>query len=452
MTVTAAVRVPGRRRFAGLLSGDTPTLLALFAIAILVNAFANLEWWRRFLIGQSAVDANAALGLLVVCCALSWRAMLRRGFVWAEPAALTWLDYTGADRVRVIGKRLWAVWLGGLIAVGYAVALVAAASGLTHPVWLAAAGLLVGSSVLSLATVRRAPAAARVEVAGPILLALVGVFIAVAGLAPQWLMGAAAVLLVAGCVLWVRSGTPNRPAIAAGVRRDGLVDGWNEKLVRSVAVTFLDPTMLFPAAHAVGGHSLAKPTTLRFAVLGVRGRSRYFGAAALLAIAVSTAHAALPGLHSVVLVAIGGYAALMPFAGGIGELWGNAGRRRWVGTPEVELRLVHALVLAVVALGWGLAVALVDWILGTPVDGIAWLALPLVVASVLRTAVRPPPTFEDLGITDSPFGQLPTRLIKQFVRGPDLGIIGLVVLSLLPVTSPVTWLVLAGLIGWCLIR
>jgi hypothetical protein len=446
------LRVPGRKRFAGLFSGDTPTLLALFAIGILINAFARLDWWRHFLIGTSPVEANASLGLLVVCCALSWRAMLRRGFVWAEPAALTWLDSTGADRVKMIGKRLWTVWLGGVIAVGYAVALVAAASGLSRGVWLAAAGLLIGSSVLSLATVRRSPAAPHVEVAGPILLGLVGVFISAAGLHPVWLDGAAVVLLVAGLVLGLRSGSPNRPAIAAGIRRDGLVDGWNEKLVRSVAVTFLDPTMLLPAAHAVGEHSLKHPTALRLAVLGVRGRARYFGTAALLAIAVAVAQTAFPALPDVVLVAIGGYAALMPFAGGIGELWGNPGRRRWVGTPEIELRAVNALVLAVVMLGWGVVVAAVDWVLGTPVAGVAWLALPLVVASVLRTAVRPSMSYDNLGITDTPMGQVPTRLIKQFVRGPDLGVLGVIVLAVLPAGNPVALLVVLGLIVWCLLK
>jgi hypothetical protein len=32
--------------------------------------------------------------------------MLGRGYVWAEPAALTWLDFTGVDRARVVGASV----------------------------------------------------------------------------------------------------------------------------------------------------------------------------------------------------------------------------------------------------------------------------------------------------------------------------------------------------------
>jgi hypothetical protein len=106
LTSGVATRIPGRRRFGGLFSGGSPTLLALFAIGLLTNGFYRLGWWRNLLIGQSTVDVDAALVLLVIGCALAWRAMLRRGYVWAEPAALTWLDFTGVDPARVVGASV----------------------------------------------------------------------------------------------------------------------------------------------------------------------------------------------------------------------------------------------------------------------------------------------------------------------------------------------------------
>jgi uncharacterized protein DUF6297 len=446
LTSGVATRIPGRRRYAGIFTGDTPTLLALFAIAILVNAFNRLEWWRSFLIGQSTIDANAALGLLVIGCALAWRAMLRRGFVWAEPAALTWLDFTGVDRTRVLGRRLLTGWLIGVAAVAYIGSLVAAATELATPVWISAAALLVGSAALSLATVRRAPGGAGIEAVAPVGLACLGVVIAVAGLAPIWLDVLGGALFVTGCVLWLSSSS-----IATRAGRKDLVDGWNERLVRTVSFTFLDPMLLLPSANPVRGHSLRRLTTLRLAYVGILGRARYLGTAALLAIAVGVAHAALPGLPPVVLIALGGYAALMPFGGGIGELWRNTGLRRWLDTGDYELRLVNTVVLACLVAAWGLVVELVDFVLGIDVPGAAWLALPLVVGAVLRTATRPPMTYDNLGSTDTPMGAMPTRLLTQLFRGPDVGFIGVVVLAAVPL-GPVPLAVLLVLLGWSLLR
>jgi hypothetical protein len=218
-----------------------------------------------------------------------------------------------------------------------------------------------------------------------------------------------------------------------------------------MSLTFLDLLLLLPSARAVRGRSLRRPTALRLAFVGVLGRARYGGAAVLLAIAVGVARAALPGLPAVILIAAGGYAALVPFGGGIGELWRNPGRRRWIDTRDLELRMTHMLVLAGLGLGWGLVVALVDALLGVSVAGSAWLALPLVVASVLRTATRPPMTYDNLMVTDSRAGQVPMRLVAQFFRGPDLGICGVFVLAVVAL-SPVTLAVLAALIAWCLLR
>ena len=106
MTSGVATRIPGRRRFGGLFSGGSPTLLALFAIGLMTNGFYRPRLVAKPPHGQSTVDVDAALALLVIGCALAWRAMLRSGYVWAEPAALTWLDFTGVDRARVVGASV----------------------------------------------------------------------------------------------------------------------------------------------------------------------------------------------------------------------------------------------------------------------------------------------------------------------------------------------------------
>jgi hypothetical protein len=69
----------------------------------------------------------------------------------------------------------------------------------------------------------------------------------------------------------------------------------------------------------------------------------------------------------------------------------------------------------------------------------------------MRTATRPPMTYDNLGATDTPMGAMPTRLLTQLFRGPDLGFIGVVVLAAVP-PGPVPLVVLLVLLGWCLLR
>ncbi|MEU6644979.1 DUF6297 family protein [Saccharomonospora sp. NPDC046836] len=400
MTAKAAVRVPGRARFGGLFTGETTSFLAWFGAAWLGSAFYQLDGWRSVLLGAGGTTPRLLLALLTVLALLTWAPLLRRSFLWAEPAALTWLDFTGRDRARSISVRVWTVWLLRLLALTYTGALLAAVA--RAPMWT----VLVGAAVL----------------------------------------GTTAVVVLA---LAAGVGHALRLPVALAAGRPRLVAGWHERIVRVVAVTFLDPLLMLPAARPVPGHRLG--SLPRFVLAGMVGRSRYAVPALLLAVLVAFAHAALPGLPDVVLVALGAYAAVMPFAGGLGWLWRSPGLRRWLDGPDVALRGWHAAGLAAVATGWALVVLVVTVLLGAPLSAAAWLSLPVMVGAVVRTATRPPISYEAPGQTDTPFGPAPVRLVAQLVRGPDLGVVGVWLLAAVPL-GLVTVLVTAVLVVWCVLR
>ncbi|WP_216211999.1 hypothetical protein [Amycolatopsis aidingensis] len=382
------VRPPGRARFAGVFSGDYQTFLALFGIGLLVTAFFRLDWWREALFDGARPAPVVLLGLLAVCCAFAWQSLLRRAFLWAEPAALTWLDFAGADRVRAISGRLWLGWSTRVLALGYLGTFLATVATFPPWAWLTGACLLAGSAVPALVLAARAPGT-------------------------PW-----------------RS--PRRLPVAAAAGRRRLVHTWAERLIRSVAVSFLDPMLMLPSARPIGGWSLRPPTLPRLAWLGVLGRARFLGSALLLALTAGLAHAALPAVPGVVLVGLGAFAALIPFGAGIGELWRSPGKLRWLDTSAGALRLWFAVTLGGLAAVWGLVLAAVTLLLGAPLAGTAWLALPVATGSVLRTAARPPVSYDDLGGTDLPFGQVPVRLVTQVTRGADLGVLGILLLAGLP--------------------
>ncbi|MFD9962634.1 hypothetical protein [Amycolatopsis sp. NPDC058986] len=405
-------RVPGRRRFGGIFSGDYGTFYALFGFGFLFTAFFNLDRWHRILFGQSTADFPAVLGLLAICLAFAWRVLLRRGFVWAEPAELTWLDFARADRRRVVGARLLVVWSAVVLAAGYAVALVVAAGGGGRDVWTAGVALVAACAVLIFATARRT--ALRADVAGPLVLAVTGLVIAAAALGPL------TVQYVAGGVLIVACGLALGGEPVTGAGRLTLVEGWNVRVLRAVAVTFMDPMLVLPESAPVGRLSLRRPTALRLAWAGFAGRTRYLGAAVLLALGVAVARVAVPTLPAAILVGLGAFIALVPFGGGLGVLWRNPGRRRWLATSDWELRVTHGLLLAILALGWSALLVAVSLLVGATVPVIVWLAVPLAVLAVLRAVTR-----KEMDYTDG----RGFSMARQFVRGVDVLVIGILVLS-----------------------
>lgn len=399
---------------------STRSLFALLAVGFLVSAFVNLEVWRTHLIGQSAMDLTAALGLLLVVTAAGWRSLLRRDFAYAEPAALTFTDFAGRDRSHAISVRLLGTWLLRLLALAYLTALVCAVYAAPAVVWSAGGAVLAGSALLALAAARRPTGWAH----WPIALAALGIVALPAG----WLAWVGVGLAVIGAGRWPGSGPLTRPRVASAGRLR-LVATWNERLVRTVAVSFLDPTLMLPTARPTRMRSLGPPVLPRLALLGVRGRLRFAEPAALLAVLVALAKDALPAIPPVLLVAIGGYLALVPFGGGLGELWRHRGRRRWIGASDGAVRVWHTAILTGVAALWAGLVAVATLLLSTPPPPTTWLVLPFVVAAIHRTVTRPLIDYADLGITDTPFGLMPLGLVFQSLRGPDLLVVTLLLWS-----------------------
>jgi hypothetical protein len=150
----------------------------------------------------------------------------------------------------------------------------------------------------------------------------------------------------------------------------------------------------------------------------------------LVGFAIVVAHIAMPTLPGPVLVGLGGYIALMPFSAGLGELWRNPGRRRWLGSPNRDLVLANGLVLAGVGLLWAAALYAVTLAAGTSFPGPAWLAVPLSVLSILRTVTRKAVDYGNPVFVDTPMGPMPANLVRQLFRGLDLQVLGIIVLSL----------------------
>jgi hypothetical protein len=130
-----------------------------------------------------------------------------------------------------------------------------------------------------------------------------------------------------------------------------------------------------------------------------------------------------------VLIGVGAYVALTPFGGGLGELWRNPGRRRWLGSGDRALVLAHGLVLAGVGLLWAAVLFAVTLAGGTSFAATAWLAVPLSVLSILRTVTRTAVDYGNPGFVDTPVGPMPANLTRQLFRGIDLQLAGIVLLA-----------------------
>ncbi|WIX86721.1 hypothetical protein [Amycolatopsis sp. DG1A-15b] len=415
------MRIPGRKRFGGIFSGDTAGFVFLFGFGFLFTAFFHVDGWRPALYGSSLVDFPAVLGLLTLCCAVGWRGLLRRGFAWVEPAELTWLDFAPVDRGRVVTLRLLGAWTGVVAVTGYLAALLLAVGGAGLEQWRAAVAIVAATGVAAFASARRT--SLRLDALGPLVLAVLGLGIAALGLGPATVQFIAAGVLAAALPL----AFGGEPVSRAG--RAALLAGWDGRVLRSVAVTFLDPMMLLPPSAPTGGLSLRRPTPLRLAWAGTLGRTRYAGAALLVGLAVVVAHIAVPTVPGAVLIGIGGYVALTPFGGGLGELWRNPGRRRWVGSADRALVLAHGVVLAGVGLLWAAGLFAVTLAGGTSFTATAWLAVPLSVLSILRTVTRTAVDYANPAFVDTPMGPMPANLVRQLFRGLDLQVIGIVLLA-----------------------
>lgn len=374
-------------------------MLALLLVGWLVSAFYRIEWWRDVL--GVPVDGGHALvvGFVGLLAMGGWASLLRRRFLWADPAALTWRDFgrTG-DRAVTISARVWLHWL------------------------LRLAGL-----------------------------AYVGAFLGTVWASPAWAWQVMAVLVGAGgaVALPVAAGIgrPWRLPVADSARRERLVDGWRERIVRAVAVTFIDPGMLFPVAGPVRMRVRSARASV---VAGVVGRARFMPTAILLAVAAALAATALPAVPDLVIAAAFAYAALVPFGGGAAWLWRSPGLRRWLDERDRTLRAGNLAALTVLAACWGGLLTGASALAGRAMPVSVWPVLLVVAAAVVRTATRPPVDYATPGITDTPFGQAPVHLIGQVLRGVDLAVLGVLAAAALPIPALIP--VVAALAWWAVLR
>jgi hypothetical protein len=126
---------------------------------------------------------------------------------------------------------------------------------------------------------------------------------------------------------------------------------------------------------------------------------------------------------------VAAYLAVDRLAGGLRAVARTPGLRRMLGGSDASLRMIH---LVVPAFGLALWWAATAW--AGPASGPVLTAVLTVgvLGAVYRTATRPPMSY-DTDIADSPFGPVPTSLIRKVLRGPD--VIALLILIDLLVSS-----------------
>jgi hypothetical protein len=392
-------------------SGDERTLALFLAVGVMTMAFFRMHTVRDKL--GVAQDPSYPLAVVLVLAALAWWSLLPRGFVWLDPAVLTWRDDT--DRRATLGLRLAGGWVLRQVLLGYALAVLLVVVTAPGQWAVAGAAVLVGVGLLALAVVRRPRVDPHWEAAAVLVLAAAAVVVKPG---PVVLYLVAAVAVLAALPLF-RGGT------VTNAGRTALVDGWRDRVLRMSGVQFLDLALLLPAARPVRPRPLT--SGLRLAWLGVLGRARHVPTAVLLALAAIAARLAFPALPGIVLFSLLGYLALVPLVAGLGELWRSPGRRRWVGLSDTALRAHHLVVAVALAACWALPVYLLaDW------HTHVLVMVPVLAAATVRTMTRKAPTYDNLVPVDTPIGAMPIRLFLQTGRGMEVGVVAAVLIPASP--------------------
>ncbi|MGW4482490.1 hypothetical protein ACWEOE_01500 [Amycolatopsis sp. NPDC004368] len=386
-------------------------VLCWFIVAgVVLSPLYNTALVRSQLLGDAPVGPSGSVAVLCAGLALAWRATLRRGHLRADPATLTWADFDGR-RPRVLTRRLLGGWAVRFAVVGY---------------FFVVAGVLIGFpsgqavflyvAVAALALVMARRPALRGEAVLPLVPAVLGAF----PVGPLWIF--AVVALGAAVVLaWT-------PPAASTVSRSELVWAFGSRLAARTATAFLDVWALLPAGRPVPWMALGRPAALRYVVAGALARRHALGLPVFLALAVTAVHTTFPALSSVWLLGLGGYLALLPFAAPLAQLHRVPALRRWLTTSEPRLRLATASVLVVLAAVWTFAVIL----LGVPVSLGSLVAVLVAAYAVVRSVTRGPVDFGAMNLVLYEGVLIPTGLVRQLARGPDLLIIGLLLCGLLP--------------------
>ncbi|MGO1050903.1 hypothetical protein [Crossiella sp. CA198] len=403
---------------------DDRALGWLFLAALLVYPFFDLADVRVTLgVTTGAAAEPAVLALLCLAAALAWRSLSQRGFQWASPAQLTWSDFGPGGRVRTLGRRMWAAWAARLGGLGYLWGLVALVGGLSVPATLAGTALLLSSAALAAVLVWRLPTelTSAVELALPAVLAALAV-LALCGLLTPILLAA-----VAGAFLTLTGAAligARRAADRLG--RAQLVSRWANRVIRGVATRFLDVLLLLPVGEPVSARlTLRRPVLLRLELVRLLARRRFVLPSLLLAGLVAAGVAW--GLSPVWLFGLGGYFAVLPFTGGLGELYRSAGLRRWLGFDRRVIWQTWAGLLTALVTLWTAAALLLVPAALTPALA---LVIPLVAVSVLRTVARDAASYDTSTATiELGAGPIPVAYLANTFRGLVLLLFGLLLLG-----------------------
>ncbi|MDX3187309.1 hypothetical protein PV458_02735 [Streptomyces sp. MN03-5084-2B] len=378
---------------------------------VVLSPMYNTALVRAQLIGDAPAGPSGSVAVLCAGLALAWRATLRRGHLRADPATLTWVDFDGR-RPRVLTRRLLGSWAVRFAAVGY---FFLAAGVLTGFPPYQAIFLYAAVAVLALVMARRPPI--RGEAVLPLVPAVLGAF----PINPLWIFAVVALAAAAGVAF--------APSAAVTASRSELVRAFRERMAARTATAFLDVWALLPAGRPVPRVRLSgRHPALRYVVAGTLARRHALGLPVFLALAVTAVHTTFPALPSVWLLGLGGYLALLPFAAPIAQLHRVPALRRWLTTSELRLRLATALVLVVLAVFWTSAVVL----LGVPVPPGSLVAVLVAAYAVVRSVTRGPVDFGAMNLVLYEGVLIPTGLVRQLARGPDLLVIGLLICGFLP--------------------
>ncbi|GAA4414558.1 hypothetical protein ACFQV2_37575 [Actinokineospora soli] len=362
---------------------------------------------ERFL-GDHVVPADALGAVVLIAVAVALLSLLRRDFIRADPARLTWDD--PGDRAALVRPglvRAWAlrfgvvayVFVAGGAVLGWAGALPVSAVVVAAAVFGFVAAWSGGRSVSFGA------AGAWVRVV-PFGVALAGALFVGEGV----LWGVAGALVIA-------TGLACGPAYRPG--RRALVRGHRAHVLRSVASAFGDVLAVLPRARPT---RFRLGSAARFVVGGVVARRGMAGAAVLLALAAPVLHAVFPVVAPVWWAGLGAYFATLPFGGGMADVVRVEGLRRWVPHSDTALWTAAVVVFLVIAGLW-LAAAVLAGLPAVP------QALPVAAAAVARTVSRPELDYSPSPALDMGGLYLPVNLVRQLVRGPLLLVFGLTALS-----------------------
>ncbi|GAA2977606.1 hypothetical protein [Actinokineospora diospyrosa] len=395
-------------------------LALILAVGVGGAPFYQPDATRAALLGDAVVPPDALVAVVCLGVAVAWWSTQGRGYLWADPAWLTWEDFTNG-RAAALNKRMVRGWMARWAALGYGAAvtgMVLGWSGISY-----AAVLFVGYGCLALAASRvKSPGIA--ESGLPLLLAASSAW-------PIPLAASAAAATAIGILLL------RKEPLAETAGREELVRGFSARMTQRVSVAFLDVWGLLPPAQPLSLERVfaRKPVLPRYLVAGVLTRARAVVGAGLIAVVVATLHRLFPAVPTVWWVGIGGYLAAVPFAAPVAQLHRTPGLRRWLNNSMLAVKATAALILAALAALW-LAVVTA---LGVDFHPAALVAVPLAATAAVRSVTRAPIDFANVGMVDVGGVLVPMGLVVQVARGVDALLLGILLLGagLLPVAAAV---------------